>query len=209
MAADSRGAWRGRCTLCRCEQYTRQESDKCAGCSHPPTKHVKLDRSQMVHGNETTPPLLWVNLLVLASARFFRLGQSGGVSVHQHVFKPSHQPLPAPSPVPAYVPPAVHHSANSGPFLKKCAADWCSNKAHYDHELGPFDYCTPQCRDRHLLPQERMKLREEISENTAKMMISNLPPSPHTVLGTANSPTCSNRVPSSDSVAVPLADESK
>jgi hypothetical protein len=127
----------------------------------------------------------------------------------QHVVKPSHQPLPALSPVPAYVPPAVHHSANSGPFLKKCAADWCSNKAHYDSELGPFDYCTPQCRDRHLLPQEQKRLREEISENTAKMMISNFPPSPHTVLGTANSPTCSNTVPSYDSVVVPLADEKK
>ena len=60
------------------------------------------------------------------------------------------------------------------PSLKVCPADGCTNKVHYDYELGPFDYCSPACRDRHLLPRERERLKKDIEEYSRK--IADLPP---------------------------------
>lgn len=60
------------------------------------------------------------------------------------------------------------------PSLKACPAEGCHNKVHYDPELGPFDYCSPACRDRHLLPQERERLKKDIKEYSRK--IADLPP---------------------------------
>ena len=48
---------------------------------------------------------------------------------------------------------------------------------HYDHELGPFDYCSPECRDRHLLPKEREKLKKDIDNYSRKMATFYTPPS--------------------------------
>ena len=58
--------------------------------------------------------------------------------------------------------------------LPRCSAPGCHNKVHYDSELGPFDYCSPECRDRHLLPIERRKLEEDIKNLSKKM--ADLPP---------------------------------
>ena len=144
---------------------------------------------------------------------FFLLGQSFGASVHQPVVQPAHHPLPAPSPVPTYVTPSVvaHSVANSGPYLKNCAADGCFNKVHYDPELGPFDYCSPPCRDRHILPQVQKKLREHSSENTAKMITYMSPPSsPSSTFnsGTSRSPVVGKTDPvSTGSAVAATADE--
>ena len=61
--------------------------------------------------------------------------------------------------------------AYSAPILKKCAAEYCSSDVHYDHELGPFDYCSPECRDRHLLPLEQERLKRDIEKNKEKMTV--------------------------------------
>ena len=91
------------------------------------------------------------------------------------LFCPIAQFQPAPQQPVQYYPPTTHYTqpplvANAGPFLKECSATGCSSRVHYDAELGPFDYCSPECRDRHLLPQEREKLRRDIDENRTKMV---------------------------------------
>ena len=85
-------------------------------------------------------------------------------SVGQYVHAAPQQPVlqqeyHVPAPYFNPVPPSV-------PYLKECAATGCSNKVHYDQELGPFDYCTPQCRDIHLLPIERARLKQDIEKNS-------------------------------------------
>ena len=90
------------------------------------------------------------------------LGQS-----YSNVTRPTRTPqYYAPSAV--YTPPQQYH-VNSAPILKQCGADGCANKVHYDAELGPFDYCSPGCRDRHLLPLERAQLKRDIEENSRKI----------------------------------------
>ena len=76
--------------------------------------------------------------------------------------------------------------AYSAPILKDCTADGCSRKVHYDQELGPFDYCSPECRDRHLLPQEQDKLKDDI-EGNRKNMVTYLPQSSPPPSGSSNS----------------------
>ena len=50
------------------------------------------------------------------------------------------------------------------PSLPKCKRSGCSNQVHIDPSYGPFDYCSPQCRDAHLLPSDRDKLQKEIDQ---------------------------------------------
>lgn len=40
----------------------------------------------------------------------------------------------------------------------------CSQPAFYDPVLGYFDYCSPPCRDNHLLESNRKKLKEDIEQ---------------------------------------------
>ena len=56
--------------------------------------------------------------------------------------------------------------AAARPVLKNCPAVGCLNKVHYDPELGPFDYCSPGCRDVHLLPLEQKRLKDDIEANS-------------------------------------------
>ena len=43
-------------------------------------------------------------------------------------------------------------------------AEGCTNRAYYDSKFGPFDYCSPRCRDVHLLPEYNKKLERDIAE---------------------------------------------
>lgn len=38
----------------------------------------------------------------------------------------------------------------------------CTKPCYYDPSVGEFDYCSPACRDRHLLSSEREHLRNDI-----------------------------------------------
>lgn len=153
-ATDSRGVLRGRCTSCNtCVQYSRSTSDFCSVCFHPPAKHLKLDP-----------------ITSTASA-----AGSGGVPIHQQSGDKQH--YSAASALAQHVPQQYYYSY-SAPLLKDCAALDCKNKVHYDPELGPFDYCSPGCRDIHLLPRERKKLMEDIEANS-KNMSTYLPQSTH------------------------------
>ena len=49
------------------------------------------------------------------------------------------------------------------PDLPLCTADGCTNQVWYEFELREaFDYCSPECRDRHLLPIKNLELKEEL-----------------------------------------------
>ena len=55
------------------------------------------------------------------------------------------------------------------PDLPLCLADGCTNKVWYEfdlqnQDLRAFSYCSPECRDRHLLPIRKHKLQEELEE---------------------------------------------
>ena len=43
-----------------------------------------------------------------------------------------------------------------------CAAEGCNNPAYFDNAVGFFDYCTPECRNRDLLPKERKRLEDDL-----------------------------------------------
>ena len=43
-----------------------------------------------------------------------------------------------------------------------CENSLCSNLKYWDSRYGPFPYCSPSCRDHHLLPGYNRKLREHI-----------------------------------------------
>ena len=44
-----------------------------------------------------------------------------------------------------------------------CQAEGCHKTAYYDTMLGYFSYCSPQCRDEHLLPDYNKKLKVDIA----------------------------------------------
>jgi hypothetical protein len=108
-------------------------------CAHPPAKHLKLD------------PVSQTGRLQFSA---------GHSSTSQAPFQPAQ---------PTYVPVQQPQYPSYLASLKDCAAGGCSKKVHYDHELGPFDYCSPECRDRHLLPSEREKLKKDVEDYSMKM----------------------------------------
>ena len=102
--------------------------------------------------------------------------------------------------VPAQVYSSASFAANSGPFLNNCSAIGCTRKMHYDPELGPFDYCSPECRDGDLLPRERERLRKEIEANKASMATTVIPtftPEPSSPYSSRASNSASYTPPSS------------
>ena len=146
---DPRGVSRGKCTLCPCLSYTRSgpEGIKCAECNHPPAKHLNISHltgaaspgaaafAGVAHGSIATP---------------FQCHHPSSVQGSGYEGSTTSGYTP-----PSQVPPSVN--------LPRCPATGCYKKVHYDDVLGPFDYCSPECRDRHLLPMEQRKLKEDIA----------------------------------------------
>jgi hypothetical protein len=126
-------------------------------CSHPPAKHLKLDPVSQTGRSQ------------------FSAGHS---STSQAPFQPAQ---------PTYVPVQQPQYPSYLASLKDCAAGGCSKKVHYDHELGPFDYCSPECRDRHLLPSEHGKLKKDIEDYSMKMATYYPPSSSSASAATDNS----------------------
>ena len=48
----------------------------------------------------------------------------------------------------------------------QCKADDCNNPIHFEMGIpegfGAFEYCSPQCRDRHMLPGLQVQLQQDI-----------------------------------------------
>ena len=53
-----------------------------------------------------------------------------------------------------------------------CENSLCNNLKYCDSRYGPFPYCSPSCRDQHLLPGYNQKLREHIesANNTVSLL---------------------------------------
>ena len=46
-----------------------------------------------------------------------------------------------------------------------CENTTCNNMKYYDIDYGEFSYCSPSCRDQHLLPEYNRKLREYLDKD--------------------------------------------
>ena len=99
--------------------------------------------------------------------------------LHQNMDQPQPQQFTSaqPSGVPyydgtGYAPYGSEYSAPVQaqlPSLPTCKRRDCSNPVHYDPTFGPFEYCSPQCRDAHLLEPEREKLLNDIAQQTKEI----------------------------------------
>ena len=59
-----------------------------------------------------------------------------------------------------------------GPTLSICSAIGCSETVKNDERFGAFEYCSPKCRDEHLLPDYNKKLQEDINRFHAECKVS-------------------------------------
>ncbi len=48
------------------------------------------------------------------------------------------------------------------PVIRSCGAPDCTDLCYYDPSVGEFDYCSPSCRDKHLLPKEKKALQDDL-----------------------------------------------
>ena len=82
--------------------------------------------------------------------------QYGSAAAYSHHYRPSQTPDHQP----------YRGQATHSPHLPLCRAPGCFNRVHCDYslpvDLPDFNYCSPQCRDSHLLPTEREKLRGDL-----------------------------------------------
>ena len=66
-----------------------------------------------------------------------------------------------------------HQPTRPHPQLPQCQANGCFNLVHYDPSLPEglrqFSYCSPECRDRHLLPIEKVNLTVALSDMKKKL----------------------------------------
>lgn len=72
-----------------------------------------------------------------------------------------------------YYQPHQHSLSVRQPQLPRCQANGCPNLVHYElnlaEDLRAFTYCSPECRDSHLLPIERANLRVELEDMKKKL----------------------------------------
>ena len=66
-----------------------------------------------------------------------------------------------------------HQPSRPHPQLPECHANGCYNRVHCDPSLPEglrqFSYCSPECRDRHLLPLEKVNLPVALSDMKKKL----------------------------------------
>ena len=167
---DSRGIVRGQCTLCHCDSYAGgTEGLKCYRCKHAPAQHENLStpktsihptgemRISCVYCSGELEKCTCVSDFYTSTGlgsrdtrtrTFAQAAGSSGSSVYQgsHSHHSEHQHRHVPRSLP------------------KCKADRCSNRVHYEEGVGEFDYCSPGCRDKHLLPTEQKSLKKDLED---------------------------------------------
>lgn len=50
-----------------------------------------------------------------------------------------------------------------------CGATGCTNPVHWEPDVGNFDYCSPECRNKHLLPIYKDQLLSDLKELTDQL----------------------------------------
>ena len=170
MSLDSRGVLRGRCTACLCNRYDGgTEKKKCVGCTHPPGRHENLSTPTAL----TAPPpqaTQQVHTQHMVTGRHIadspesRSTRLSSLSPHSH--------SPALSAASSATPLGHYESFSPRypwqPQLPMCGADGCTNPVWYESglraDVHAFTYCSPECRDRHLLPTRRSQLKLELEQ---------------------------------------------
>ncbi|XP_064399750.1 uncharacterized protein LOC135346156 isoform X1 [Halichondria panicea] len=66
------------------------------------------------------------------------------------------------------------YSYQNPPETGPCSANNCNKPCYYDPSVGEFDYCSPSCRDKHLLPKEKKSLQDDLKafEYQVKLPVS-------------------------------------
>lgn len=155
LGADKRGVKRGKCKLCQqCITYASPEGLLCTSCGHPPAQHERIDQYHL--GTSSYAQIV-----------------SNNVDKRQLPSIPSN---PSPHDVSGTSQTSSHYFTyqyhSYGPTLPICNAIGCSEPVKYDERFGAFEYCSPKCRDEHLLPDYNKKLQEDIDRFHAECKVS-------------------------------------
>ena len=144
---------------------------RCA-CGHPPGKHEVHGSSK---GTSTLPQSGFGATTLPSHPRGAAIDDhnyrsQAGVGVSGYLYS---------SPSPRDHGPSTHyqyhhhlggkdHYQRVGPKLPRCEALGCTRPVHCDfnlpEHLRTFKYCSPECRDKELLPREQSKLQVELRE---------------------------------------------
>ena len=62
-----------------------------------------------------------------------------------------------------------HHYPQPPSTRPQCGANGCTNLVHWEPDVGSFDYCTPECRNKHLLPIYKDQLLSDLEELTDQL----------------------------------------
>lgn len=93
--------------------------------------------------------------------------------------------------------------------LSECKADGCASRVHYDPEVGAFDYCSPSCRDNHLLPTEVERLKADIEELVEQLHATGVAHRTTKSLGMTERPGQTSKASSVDTQAKPTEKDSE
>ncbi|KAL5516923.1 hypothetical protein EMCRGX_G002372 [Ephydatia muelleri] len=143
MERDVQGVLRGGCRRCGdCSAYRAPAPPAvlCAACHHPPGLHQNMDQPQAQPQQ------------IISSAQ-----QPSGIPDYAGT---------------GYAPYGSEYFAphqDQRPSLPTCKRSDCSNPVHYDPTFGPFEYCSPRCRDAQLLEHEKDKLLKDIARQTEEL----------------------------------------
>lgn len=57
--------------------------------------------------------------------------------------------------------------------LQQCRATGCAKPVHWEPDvLGDFNYCSPECRNKHLLPIEKDQLKADLEELAEQLRVA-------------------------------------
>lgn len=188
---DSRGVERGRCNIahCGCLAFSLGTGGdvKCQTCQHPPTKHENLTKSGQLNTNITgyntsaagiagyTATTSGLGACDSGHSRLYSSVATHGSADHtqystEHLTRKALHPQSSyPYNTSSYTPHTYYHSSHYYPPQPKCKASDCNETVFSDPILGEFNYCSPQCRDQHALPEYNQKLDIDIAKFEATL----------------------------------------
>ena len=149
-SADSRGVMRGKCKECTtCDGYHGGKLGmKCTLCHHSPTSHQNMSGHPTRQSTFPDPLMHDPTSDTPAGIRTWRLKAKLAIA-----FSPS-------------ILSDTGYSQDQYPkvSLPICKATGCDKTVHLQDGIGAFDYCSPKCRDRHLIPKEQVKLEKDLED---------------------------------------------
>ena len=65
-----------------------------------------------------------------------------------------------------------HYYPQPPPNRPQCGANGCTSLVHWEPDVGSFDYCSPECRNKHLLPIHKDQLLSDLKELTELLHVA-------------------------------------